>query len=214
MCGVGGSGIPVEVLRRFEELYGTELVYEGYGLTETSPVTHFNTPDRGRRVGSIGRPVEGVSAKIVDDEFDEVAPVEESPVDADLDEITGKLVVSGPNVMKGYAGLPDANEDAFTQEGGKRWFHTGDLGYHDADGFYVVDREDHTINTAGYDVYPREVEFVEELPRTTTGKVQKFELQGEWAWWLPFSRSSAGPRARRPRGVSHAAFRGRSRRRR
>jgi long-chain acyl-CoA synthetase len=244
MCGVGGSGIPVEVLRRFEELYGDDLVYEGYGLTETSPVTHFNTPENGRRVGSIGKPVEGVSAKIVDEAFEAVAPVEEGPVDGDeaeFDDITGELVVSGPNVMKGYAGLPEANEEAFTHEGGKRWFHTGDLGYHDEDGFfYVVDREDHTINTAGYNVYPREVEellfelegvadvavvgipderrgetvkafvvptpnadltedqvrqfcldrlaeykhpreveFVEELPRTTTGKVQKFELQGE-----------------------------------
>ena len=242
MCGVGGSGIPVEVLRQFESLYGEGLVYEGYGLTETSPVTHFNTPDRGRRVGSIGKPVKGVSAKVVDEEFESVAPVESGPVegdDADFDEITGELVVSGPNVMKGYSGLPEANEAAFTHEGGKRWFHTGDLGYHDEDGFfYVVDREDHTINTAGYNVYPREVEellfelegvadvavvgipderrgetvkafvvptpsadltedqvrqfcldrlaeykhpreveFVEELPRTTTGKVQKFELE-------------------------------------
>ncbi|AEN06212.1 Long-chain-fatty-acid--CoA ligase [halophilic archaeon DL31] len=242
MCGVGGSGIPVEVLRQFEQLYGEELVYEGYGLTETSPVTHFNTPDMGRRVGSIGKTVDGVSAKVVDDDFEAIAPVESGPIDSDeedVDEITGELVVSGPNVMRGYAGLPEANEEAFTHEGGKRWFHTGDLGYHDEDGFfYVVDREDHTINTAGYNVYPREVEellfelegvadvavvgipderrgetvkafvvptpnadlsedqvrqfcldrlaeykhpreveFVEELPRTTTGKVQKFELQ-------------------------------------
>ena len=244
MCGVGGSGIPVEVLRRFEELYGEELVYEGYGLTETSPVTHFNTPEAGRRVGSIGKPVEGVSARVVDDEFEDVPPVERGPVDGDeteFDDITGDVVVAGPCVMAGYADLPEANEEAFTHADGKRWFHTGDLGYHDEDGFfYVVDREDHTINTAGYNVYPREVEellfeldgvadvavvgipderrgetvkafvvqvpgaeltaeevrqfclerlaeykhpreveFVDELPRTTTGKVQKFELRGE-----------------------------------
>ncbi|WP_336345800.1 long-chain-fatty-acid--CoA ligase [Halalkalicoccus ordinarius] len=243
LCGVGGSGIPVEVLRRFEELYDAKL-YEGYGLTETSPVTHFNTPEEGRRIGSIGRTLPGVECRVVTPDFEDVPPVEEGPVDeedADLDEITGELVIAGPNVMKGYYNLPEANEEAFTQSGGNRWFHTGDVGYHDEDGFYyVVDREKHMINTAGYNVYPREieellfeheavadaavvgipderrgetvkayvvstpdadvsegdikeyclsnlaeykhpreVEFVEELPRTTTGKVQKFKLVDE-----------------------------------
>ncbi len=243
-CTVGGSGIPIEVLRRFEELYPVKI-YEGYGLTETSPVTHFNSPNWGRRVGSIGKPLEGVDARIVTPDFEDVPPIGEGPVDeddAEMDDITGELVVSGPNVMKGYSGLPDANEEAFTEADGKRWFHTGDLGYHDEDGyFYVVDRKKHMINTAGYNVYPREVEellfeheavadvavvgvpddrrgetvkafvvkapdadvtgeelkqfcldrlaeykhpreveFVDELPRTTTGKVQKFELvEGE-----------------------------------
>lgn len=233
----GGSSLPIEVLDRFEDRYGVEL-YEGYGLTETSPVTHANQPGS-RRPGSIGRPLDGVEAEIVDGGFEELPPVERGPLadDADLDSVTGELVVHGPNVMKGYADLPVANEAAFTERNGKRWFHTGDIGYHDEDGFfYVVDREKHTINTAGYNVYPREVEellfehpavadaavvgipderrgetvaafvvpgeteatpeelkqycldnlaeykhpreveFVEELPRTTTGKVQKFEL--------------------------------------
>ncbi|MFC4543661.1 long-chain fatty acid--CoA ligase [Halosolutus amylolyticus] len=275
LCGVGGSGIPVEVLRQFEDRYEPKI-YEGYGLTETSPITHFNSPIEGRRVGSIGKTVPGVDSKVVDENFEEVAPVEEGPIDeesvasktqrgegsaerssanrssgrspredgeaagaVDLGEITGELVVSGPNVMKGYYGLPEANEEAFTEEDGRRWFHTGDLGYHDEDGFfYVVDREKHMIVTGGYNVYPREVEellfeheavadaavvgipderrgetvkafvvptpdadvtpddlkgycltnlaeykhpreveFVEELPRTTTGKVQKFKLR-------------------------------------
>ncbi|SIR87408.1 long-chain-fatty-acid--CoA ligase [Natronorubrum thiooxidans] len=241
LCGVGGAGIPVEVLRRFEELY-EPTVYEGYGLTETSPVTHFNSPIKGRRVGSIGKPVPGVDSRVVDRDFEDVPPVEDGPVDedeADLDAITGEIVVSGPNVMKGYYGLPDANEEVFTDADGKTWFHTGDLGYRDEDGFfYVVDREKHMIVTGGYNVYPREVEellfeheavadaavagipderrgetvkafvvptpdadvteaelkeycltnlaeykhpreieFVEELPRTTTGKVQKFKLR-------------------------------------
>ncbi len=240
LCGVGGSGIPEEVLRRFEELYDT-TIYEGYGLTETSPVTHFNTPDEGRRVGSIGKTLPGVDAMVVDDEFEPVDPVPEGPIDedeTDLDEITGEIVVSGRNVTKGYNDRPAANEASFTHRDGKRWFHTGDVGYHDEDGFYyVVDREKHVIVTGGYNVYPREVEellfeheavadaavvgipderrgetvkafvvprpdadvtpdeirdycldqlaeykhpreveFVEELPRTTTGKVQKFEL--------------------------------------
>ena len=243
LCGVGGSGIPTEVLRRFEELFEPKI-YEGYGLTETSPITHFNSPIEGRRVGSIGKTVPGVDSKVVDENFEEVGPVEEGPVDeeaVDLDEITGEIVVAGPNVMTGYYGLPDANEEAFTEAGGRTWFHTGDLGYHDEDGFfYVVDREKHMIVTGGYNVYPREVEellfehedvadaavagipderrgetvkafvvprpdadvtpeeikqycltnlaeykhpreveFVEELPRTTTGKVQKFKLREE-----------------------------------
>ncbi|MDQ2049034.1 long-chain fatty acid--CoA ligase [Natronolimnohabitans sp. A-GB9] len=243
LCGVGGSGIPVEVLRTFEELYDA-TIYEGYGLTETSPITHFNSPDEGRRVGSIGTTLPGIDAKVVDESFEAVDPIEEGPVDedeADLHEITGEIVVSGPNVMKGYYELPGANEEAFTEEGDTRWFHTGDIGYHDEDGFfYVVDREKHMIVTGGYNVYPREVEellfeheavadaavagipderrgetikafivptsdadvtedeikeycltnlaeykhpreveFVEELPRTTTGKVQKFKLREE-----------------------------------
>jgi len=238
----GGSSLPIEVMRRFEELYDVEL-YEGYGLTETSPVTHTNRPGE-RRPGSIGKPIDGVESMIVDAGFDPVDPVEEGPVDEsemNLDEITGELVVAGPNVMKGYYELPEANEAVFTERGGTRWFHTGDVGYHDEDGyFYVIDREKHMINTAGYNVYPREVEellfehpgiadaavvgipderrgetvkafvvpaaatdltadeireyclenlaeykhpreieFVEELPRTTTGKIQKFELREE-----------------------------------
>ncbi|WP_435552624.1 long-chain-fatty-acid--CoA ligase [Natrinema sp. CGMCC1.2065] len=241
LCGVGGSGIPVEVLRQFEELYEPKI-YEGYGLTETSPITHFNSPIDGRRVGSIGKTVPGVDSKVVDEDFEEIPPVEEGPIDeeeADLREITGEIVVAGPNVMKGYYGLPEANEEAFTEEGGRTWFHTGDIGYHDEDDFfYVVDREKHMIVTGGYNVYPREVEellfehedvadaavagipderrgetvkafvvrtpdgdvteeeikqycltnlaeykhpreveFVDELPRTTTGKVQKFKLR-------------------------------------
>ncbi|MFC4437333.1 MULTISPECIES: long-chain-fatty-acid--CoA ligase [Natrialbaceae] len=243
LCGVGGSGIPVEVLRQFEELYDVQL-YEGYGLTETSPITHFNSPIEGRRVGSVGKTVPGVDSRVVDEDFEKVQPVGEGPIDeenADLTEITGEIVVSGPNVMKGYYGLPEATEEAFTEADGETWFHTGDLGYHDEDGFfYVVDREKHMIVTGGYNVYPREVEellfeheavadaavvgipderrgetvkayivptpdadvapeeikeycltnlaeykhpreveFVEELPRTTTGKVQKFKLRDQ-----------------------------------
>jgi long-chain acyl-CoA synthetase len=237
----GGSSLPIEVMRAFEDTFDVDL-YEGYGLTETSPVTHANRPDD-RRPGSIGKPIPGVESRIVDHEFRELAPVERGPVDdeTELDDVVGELVVSGPNVMQGYYGLPEANEAAFTEADGRRWFHTGDLGYHDEDGFfYVVDREKHMIVTGGYNVYPREVEellfehadvadaavvgvpderrgetvkafvvpipdatatpedirqycldnlaaykhpreveFVEELPRTTTGKVQKFELRGQ-----------------------------------
>ncbi|MFC7177559.1 class I adenylate-forming enzyme family protein [Halosegnis marinus] len=237
----GGSSLPIEVMQRFEEMFDVEL-FEGYGLTETSPVTHANRPGD-RRPGSIGKTLPGMEAMIVDHEFRKLDPVPKGPVDdeTELDDVVGELVINGPNVMQGYYGLPEANEEAFTEADGKRWFHTGDLGYHDEDGFfYVVDREKHMIVTGGYNVYPREVEellfehpdiadaavvgipddrrgetvkafvvptpdaeatpedikqycltnlaeykhpreveFVEELPRTTTGKVQKFELRGE-----------------------------------
>jgi long-chain acyl-CoA synthetase len=237
----GGDSLPAEVMRRFEEVFGVDL-YEGYGLTETSPVTHANSPGH-RRPRSIGQPLEGLDAMIVDDDFNRIEPVERGPVDEreiDLDGITGELVVSGPNVMAGYHNRPSANEEVFTESEDKRWFHTGDIGYSDADDFfYIVDRKKHVIVTGGYNVYPREVEellyehpeiadavivgvpderrnetikafvvptpdgnpteeaiqeyclenlaeykypreieFVEELPRTTTGKVQKFELSG------------------------------------
>jgi len=238
----GGSGIPLEVLDTWDDYYDVPMC-EGYGLTETSPVTHANYQDD-RRPGSIGKPLPGVDSKIVDDDFETVPKVEEGPLDeeeATLHEVTGELVISGPNVMKEYYERPEANEEAFTFEGEKRWFHTGDIGYWDEDGFYyVVDRKKHMIVTGGYNVYPREVEellfehpavgdaavvgipderrgetvkafvvladgedateeeikqycldnlapykhprqveFVEELPRTTTGKVQKFELSEE-----------------------------------
>ncbi len=239
LCGVGGAGIPAEVLRQFERLYDA-TIYEGYGLTETSPVTHFNSPSAGRRVGSIGKVLPDVTARVVDEAFGPVPPVAEGPVDdSRLDEVTGEIVVTGPNVTQGYHDRPAATESSFTHHDGRRWFHTGDIGYHDEDGFYyVVDREKHVIVTGGYNVYPREVEellfeheaiaeaavvgipddrrgetvkafvvptddltadevreycldnlaeykhprevaFVEKLPRTTTGKVQKFELAEE-----------------------------------
>ncbi|WP_336361657.1 long-chain-fatty-acid--CoA ligase [Haladaptatus sp. ZSTT2] len=238
----GGASLPIEVLERFEERFNVAL-YEGYGLTETSPTTHANKPGA-RRKGSIGRTLDGVSSKIVGSDFETRPRVERGPVDAnevDLDTHVGELVVSGPNVMLGYYGLPEANEQAFTDEDGTRWFHTGDLGYWDEDDyFYVVDRDKHMIVTGGYNVYPREIEellyehpavaeaavagipderrgetvkafvvlasgaeataeeiksyclehlaaykhprqvaIVDELPRTTTGKVQKFELSKE-----------------------------------
>jgi long-chain acyl-CoA synthetase len=239
-ANAGGSSLPMEVMRQFEAKFEPEL-FEGYGLTETAPVTHANRPGD-RRPGSIGKPLPGVDAKVVDHDFEEVAPVERGPVDdeTELDDVVGEIVISGPNVMKQYYNRPEANEEAFTyDEDGKRWFHTEDLGYYDEDGFFfIVDREKHMIVTGGYNVYPREVEellfehpdiadaavvgvpderrgetvtafvvrdagadvteeeiqeyclnnlaeykyprevhFVDELPRTTTGKVQKFELE-------------------------------------
>ena len=144
-CVSGGASLPAEVLRGFEEAFGCTLL-EGYGLSETSPVASSNQSDRERRPGSVGSPIDGVSMRIVDDNGDEV-PVGER----------GEIVIRGPNVMKGYWGRPDATADAI-RDG---WFHSGDIGVMDADGyFFIVDRIKDMIIRGGYNVYPREVEEV------------------------------------------------------
>jgi long-chain acyl-CoA synthetase len=122
-------------------------VIEGYGLSETSPVACFNHPDRERKPGSIGTPVEGVELKIVD-ELDRALGVGE----------VGEIAVRGHCVMKGYWRRPDATAAAVSADG---WFHTGDLGRVDEDGyFYVVDRKKDMIIRGGFNVYPRELEEI------------------------------------------------------
>ncbi len=145
VCVSGGASLPAEVLRGFEEAFGCTLL-EGYGLSETSPVASSNRPDRERRPGSVGMPIEGVSMKIVDDEGSELPPGSR-----------GEIVIRGPNVMKGYWGRPEATAEVM-RDG---WFHTGDVGVMDDDGyFYIVDRIKELIIRGGYNVYPREVEEV------------------------------------------------------
>jgi long-chain acyl-CoA synthetase len=140
----GGASLPGEVLRGVEEAFGV-IILEGYGLSETSPVASFNQVDK-RRVGSIGLPVPGVEMKIVDDDDNEVPPGE-----------VGEIVIRGHNIMKGYLGRPDATAEAI-RDG---WFHSGDLGRVDEDGFFfIVDRKKDLIIRGGYNVYPREVEEV------------------------------------------------------
>jgi long-chain acyl-CoA synthetase len=144
-CVSGGASLPAEVLRGFEEAFGCKLL-EGYGLSETSPVASSNRPDRERRPGSVGLPIEGVSMRIVDADGADV-PVGER----------GEIVIRGPNVMKGYWGRPEATAEAI-RDG---WFHSGDIGVMDEDGyFYIVDRIKELIIRGGYNVYPREVEEV------------------------------------------------------
>jgi long-chain acyl-CoA synthetase len=145
ICITGGASMPVEVLRGFEEAYGAKVM-EGYGLSETSPVACSNHPDRERKPGSIGTPIEGVEMRLVDE--DDV-PVAQGEV--------GEIVIRGHNIMKGYWQRPDATEEAM--RGG--WFHSGDMGRTDEDGyFYIVDRKKDLIIRGGYNVYPREVEEV------------------------------------------------------
>jgi long-chain acyl-CoA synthetase len=144
-CVSGGQSLPVEVLRGFEQAFGCKIL-EGYGLSETSPVACQNRPDRQRKPGSIGIPIEGVEMKIVDDAGEELAPGE-----------VGEIVIRGHNIMKGYWRNPEATAEAM--RGG--WFHSGDLGRIDEDGyFYIVDRKKDLIIRGGYNVYPREIEEV------------------------------------------------------
>ena len=99
----GGAAMPVEVMRGFEEAFGCKVL-EGYGLSETSPVASFNHPDRERKPGSIGTPIEGVEMKVVDDDGNEVAQGE-----------VGEIVIRGHNVMKGYWKRADATAEAITR---------------------------------------------------------------------------------------------------
>ncbi|MGZ4267739.1 MAG: long-chain-fatty-acid--CoA ligase [Solirubrobacteraceae bacterium] len=146
VCASGGSAMPVEVMRGFEEAFGCQVL-EGYGLSETSPVASFNHPDRERKPGSIGTPIEGVEMKVVDDDGGEVAQGE-----------VGEIVIRGHNVMKGYFNREDATKEAIDAAG---WFKTGDMAKVDEDGyFFIVDRKKDLIIRGGYNVYPREIEEV------------------------------------------------------
>jgi len=145
LCSSGGSAMPVELLRGFEEAFGCKIL-EGYGLSESSPVASFNHRDRERKPGSIGTPIRDVEMKIVDDEGSEV----------DQGEV-GEIVIRGYNVMKGYWERPDETAETIVDG----WLHTGDMGRIDEDGyFYVVDRKKELIIRGGYNVYPREIEEV------------------------------------------------------
>ncbi len=145
VCASGGASLPVEVLRGFEECFGCKVL-EGYGLSETSPVASFNHPDRERKAGSIGTPIEGVEMKLVDDDGNEVAQGE-----------IGEILIKGHNVMKGYLNHPEATAEAI-KDG---WFASGDMAKVDEDGyFFIVDRKKELIIRGGYNVYPREIEEV------------------------------------------------------
>jgi len=146
-CISGSAALPSEVQQKFEEVTGGKLV-EGYGLTESSPVTHANFLwDRPRVKGSIGVPWPDTEAAIFSMESSEPLPPGE----------VGELAVKGPQVMKGYWNRPE--ETAETLRDG--WLLTGDLGYMDDDGyFYIVDRKKDMIIAGGYNIYPREIEEV------------------------------------------------------
>jgi long-chain acyl-CoA synthetase len=140
----GGAALPGEVLRRFADAFGARIL-EGYGLSETSPVASFNRVDAARD-GSIGIPVDGVQMRVVDTAGEDVPAGE-----------VGEIVIRGHNVMKGYWNRPQATAEAI-RDG---WFHTGDMGTRDADGFFfIVDRKKDMIIRGGFNIYPREIEEV------------------------------------------------------
>jgi long-chain acyl-CoA synthetase len=141
----GGAAMPVEVMRAFGEKFNVQIL-EGYGLSETSPVATFNRLDRPPKPGSIGLPVWGVQARLVD------------PLDQDVPQgEMGEIVLKGHNIMKGYYKKPEATAEAM--RGG--WFHTGDLARMDEEGyFYITDRVKDMIIRGGFNVYPREIEEV------------------------------------------------------
>ncbi|MBI3942244.1 MAG: long-chain fatty acid--CoA ligase [Chloroflexi bacterium] len=145
ICASGGSALPVETMRAFEAKFNVQIL-EGYGLSETSPVASFNVRHRPRKPGSIGVPIWGVEMKIVDEN------------DRDLPQgQAGEIVIRGHNVMKGYYQRPEATAEAIKNG----WFHSGDIGYMDEDGyFFIVDRKKDMIIRGGFNIYPREVEDV------------------------------------------------------
>ncbi|WP_188596631.1 AMP-binding protein [Thermocladium modestius] len=149
-CISGAAPLPREVAERFEKLTGARL-REGYGMTETAVVTHVNPILGKHKVGSIGVPIPNTIAAIADPDKPQLLPPGE----------TGELVISGPQVMKGYHNMPADNELVFFQCCGHRWLRTGDLAYMDEEGFFfIVDRKKDMIKYKGYSVFPREIEEV------------------------------------------------------
>ncbi len=152
VCGSGAASLPVDLAKRFEEKTGA-ILFEGYGLSETSPMTHSNPTNlHDRKFGSVGLPVPGTDVKIVDAE----TGAKELPHGED-----GEIAVSGPQVMKGYWMRPDENDLVFREYDGKRFFLTGDIGHIDEEGFTVItDRKKDMIDVGGLKAYPKEIEEV------------------------------------------------------
>ena len=148
LCISGSAPLPRDTFRRFQELTGA-IILEGYGLTEASPITHINPrEDSKQKEGSIGMPLPGTDARIVDSESG-TAPL---PV-GKLEE----LVIRGPQVMQGYWHLPDETASALRNG----WLYTGDLAVMDEEGyFFIMDRKKDMVIVGGYNVYPREVDEV------------------------------------------------------
>ncbi|TKJ23632.1 MAG: long-chain fatty acid--CoA ligase [Promethearchaeota archaeon Loki_b32] len=147
VCNTGAAPMPPEVLKEFEERTGGKII-EGYGMTETSPVTIVNPINGVRKIGSVGFPYPDTDVKIVDiDDYTKIVPQGES----------GEIMIKGPQVMKGYWNKP---EETVNQLKGD-WLLTGDIARMDEDGyFFIVDRKKDMINVSGFKVYPREIEDV------------------------------------------------------
>jgi len=142
-CVSGGSALKSELLEAFEKRFNT-VIFEGYGLSETTAIAAFNHLNRERRPGSIGTPVEGVHIRLVDDLDEDVDPGE-----------VGEIAIKSEFMMKGYLHKPEATK-AVLKDG---WFHTGDLARQDENGYlYIIDRKTDMIVKGGFNVYPLEIE--------------------------------------------------------
>lgn len=145
LCICGGDSLDEELLKQFEKQFGTYIL-ECYTVSEASPVVSFNQWRTGRRVGSLGHPIPGVEMRVVDDRGNE----------ASIGEV-GEIVIKGENIMRGYINRPRLTAEVL-RDG---WFHTGDLGKMDINGFfYLVDRLNDRIIKGGFSIYPSEVEEV------------------------------------------------------
>jgi long-chain acyl-CoA synthetase len=151
-CGSGAAPLPVEVIKQFEAKTKA-VIFEGYGMTETSPVITLNpTNQEQRKIGSVGLPVPEVDIKIVDVE----TGLQELPQGQD-----GEIAASGPPIMLGYWNKPDENKASFREIDGKRYLLTGDVGHIDEEGFVVItDRKKDMIIVGGFNVYPRDIEEI------------------------------------------------------
>ncbi len=145
VCTSGGAPMPVEVMKDFQTRFGVRVL-EGYGLSETSPLATFNQFEKPSKAGTVGQPIFGVDVRCFDEDDKEVPPG-----------TRGEIVIRGSNVMKGYYKRPEATAEAFKNG----WFHTGDIGVFDEDGYLsVVDRKKDMILRGGYNIYPRELEEI------------------------------------------------------
>ncbi len=169
----GGEPLPDDVYSRFLERFG-KRINEGYGLTETSPVTNWLLPDEDKR-HSVGRPIPGVRQRIVDPATGRVL----GPGDE------GEIRIDGPNIMQGYYKLPEQTNEAFDDEG---WFRTGDIGRLCEDNYlYITGRLKEMIIVGGENVFPREIEEVlNKHPSVNASGVIGVSdpMRGElpWAW--------------------------------
>lgn len=146
-CMSGAAGLPIEVQKKFQDISGARVI-EGYGLSESSPVTHVNPIFGDNRIGTIGVPIPDTDVKLVD--------VETGTNEVKLGE-PGELCVKGPQVMKAYWNKPDETRNTL-RDG---WLYTGDIAVMDADGYFrIVDRKKDMIIVGGFNVYPRDVEEV------------------------------------------------------
>ncbi|MFX0061099.1 MAG: long-chain fatty acid--CoA ligase [Candidatus Hermodarchaeota archaeon] len=149
-CGSGAAPLPPELAKSFEAVTDS-TIFEGYGLTETSPMTHCNpTNKQTRKFGSVGFPISDTYVKIVDLE----TGTKEMEMGTD-----GEIALAGPQIMAGYWKKPEETKEAFRELEGKRFFLTGDIGHLDEEGYTIItDRKKDMINVSGLKAYPREIE--------------------------------------------------------